>query len=196
MAIVGSSSSVVVDIGRNLNNILAWTWISRDTVQVLPAVWSTNSRPFRMDSKGRGRPPAKILTDHFTQIEKVGNQSNCWYYQCNYCGPDGKGARIENWDNKALKHLLVNQDCPNCPQSVRNMVCTHLALKSVDVFLAEPITASTEAKNESTSEASTGSSGGIKAVKHPRTLMGFTDTALTTVTCTKPVWCMDHEFLY
>ena len=134
-----------------------------------------------MDSKGRGRPPAKILTDHFTQIEKVGNQSNCWYYKCNYCGPDGRGARIENWDNKALKHLLVNQDCPNCPQSIRNIVRTHLASKSIDVFLAEPITASAEARTESTSEAGTSGGSIIKAVKRPRTLMGFADTALTTM---------------
>jgi len=137
-----------------------------------------------MDSKGRERPPAKILTDHFTQIEKVGNQSNRWYYQCNYCGPDGKGSRIENWDNKALKHLLVNQDCPNCPQSVHNIVRTHLDSKSVNVFLAEPITASGEAKNESTTgKPRTGggsSSGSVKAVKRPRTLMGFADTTLTT----------------
>lgn len=134
-----------------------------------------------MDSKGRGRPPAKILTDHFTQIEKVGNQSNRWYYRCNYCGPDGKGARIENRDNKALKHLLVNQDCPNCPQSVRNIVRTHLASKSVDVFLAEPVqvTVSAGAKNGSASEAST-SSGDVKVVKRPRTLIGFADAALTT----------------
>ena len=135
-----------------------------------------------MDSKGRGRPPAKILTDHFTQIEKVGNQSNGWYYKCNYCGPDERDARIENRDNKALKHLLVNQHCPDCPQSIHNIVRTHLASKSIDVFLAEPITASAEARTESTSEAGTSGGGVVKAVKRPRTLMGFADTvtALTT----------------
>ncbi|KAI6023314.1 hypothetical protein EDC04DRAFT_2727050 [Pisolithus marmoratus] len=84
-----------------------------------------------------GRPPAKILTDHFMALERVGNKSNRWYYQCNYCGP---GSRIEGRDNKPLKHLLDHEKCPNAPQAVRNAVRTHLATsKGGEFLLPEPV---------------------------------------------------------
>ncbi|KAI5982192.1 hypothetical protein EDD15DRAFT_2181436, partial [Pisolithus albus] len=73
-------------------------------------------------------------------LEKVGNKSNRWYYQCNYCGPSGPGCQIEGRDNKPLKHLLDHEKCPNASQAVRNAVRIHLATsKGGEFLLPEPV---------------------------------------------------------
>ncbi|KAF8840053.1 hypothetical protein BDN67DRAFT_1011772 [Paxillus ammoniavirescens] len=118
-----------------------------------------------------GRPPAKIITDHFNQLEKVGNKSGWWYYECKYCGPSGVGTPIENRDNKPLKHI---SNCPNAPQSTRNAVCTYMASKTIDLQLPDPIQETPSA---------TGSEESTQLVKAPKrrvgTLMGYADTPLT-----------------
>ncbi|KAH7918268.1 hypothetical protein BV22DRAFT_1024864, partial [Leucogyrophana mollusca] len=122
----------------------------------------------------KGRPPAKILTDHFKQLDKVDNKSNRWYYECNYCGsnPPG-GARIEGRDNKPIKHLIDPKKCPNAPQSVRNVARTYLAAKSSDVLLPEMI-------SEAAASPSTDDGAIVTAPKRQRgTLLGFADVALT-----------------
>ncbi|KAH7905945.1 hypothetical protein BJ138DRAFT_975070, partial [Hygrophoropsis aurantiaca] len=118
-----------------------------------------------------GRPPAKIITDHFKQLEKVDNKSNRWLYECNYCGPNGAGARIEGRDNKHVKHLLDTKNCPNVPQSVRNAARTYLAAKTSDVLLPETIsdTVSVADAVVTAPKRSKGSGG----------LLGFVDVALT-----------------
>jgi hypothetical protein len=68
-----------------------------------------------------GRPPAKILTDNFTELEKVNNKSHRKIWKCNYCTPtSGNGQRIEGQDNRCLLHLTNPKDCPDAPPFVRN----------------------------------------------------------------------------
>jgi hypothetical protein len=68
-----------------------------------------------------GRPPAKILTDNFTELEKVNNKSRRKIWKCNYCTPtSGNGQRIEGRDNRCLLHLTSPKDCPDAPPFVRN----------------------------------------------------------------------------
>ena len=115
-----------------------------------------------------GRPPAKIITDHFKQLDKVDNKSGRWYYECKYCSSNGTGARIENRDNKPLKHIC---QCPDAPQAARNAVRTFMASKSINLQLPDPI------QETSTKESAR------EVVKAPKransTLMGYADVPLT-----------------
>ncbi|KAG6373650.1 hypothetical protein JVT61DRAFT_6315 [Boletus reticuloceps] len=83
-----------------------------------------------------GRPPAKILTDHFKQLKKVKNRSNRHYYECKYCGPNGAGNRVEGRDNKPLRHILT---CSAAPQAACNAVWSYLASKTQVLELPDPI---------------------------------------------------------
>ncbi|KAG2065563.1 hypothetical protein BDR04DRAFT_1108320, partial [Suillus decipiens] len=42
-----------------------------------------------------GRPPAKILTDNFEELERVDNKSRRKFWKCNYCTSiSGSGQHI------------------------------------------------------------------------------------------------------
>ena len=67
-----------------------------------------------------GRPPAKIITENFTEIEKLDNKSNRKFWKCNYCSDDSPaGQRIEGRDNRCLLHLTDPKSCPDAPPKVR-----------------------------------------------------------------------------
>ena len=118
---------------------------------------------------GAGRPPTKVLTDHFNQLEKQTNKSNRWFYQCKYCGsePNATGSHIENRDNKPLKHLQL---CDKAPQSACTAARTHLATKAIEL-LPDSISNGTSASTKNLS--STGTQGfqagqaTSTALKHP-----------------------------
>ncbi|KAF8431170.1 hypothetical protein L210DRAFT_3651231 [Boletus edulis BED1] len=132
-----------------------------------------------------GRPPAKIITDHFKQLDKLENKSNRWYYACKYCGPDGPGTRIENRDNKPLKHLIDPIKCPLAPQSARNAARTYLASKASEL-LPDPIGGSMASVPETVSLEDDPDATNVvvqhpsKVLKRPSgTLLGYVDPALT-----------------
>ncbi|KAH0831080.1 hypothetical protein J3R83DRAFT_13626, partial [Lanmaoa asiatica] len=118
-----------------------------------------------------GRPPAKILTDHFKQLEKLENKSNRHYYECKYCGPNGAGNRIEGRDNKPLKHILT---CSAAPQAARNAVQTYLASKT-------PVLELPDADGESAAKSLERAAGSTQIPKKRRsgTLAGFVDPPLS-----------------
>jgi hypothetical protein len=68
--------------------------------------------------KTEGRPPPKIITNNFTEIEKVDNKSNHKFWRCNHCKDSQTGQHIEGRDNCCLLHLTNLKDCPNAPQTV------------------------------------------------------------------------------
>lgn len=52
------------------------------------------------DKHAGGRPAAKIITDNFTELEKVHNKSNRKFWQCNHCPDDSPtGQQIKGCDN-------------------------------------------------------------------------------------------------
>ncbi|KAG1822474.1 uncharacterized protein BJ212DRAFT_804320, partial [Suillus subaureus] len=68
-----------------------------------------------------GRPPARIITDNSTELERVNNKSRRKFWKCNYCTPtSGSGQRIEGRDNCCLLHLTNPKECPDAPSSTRN----------------------------------------------------------------------------
>ena len=133
---------------------------------------------------GAGRPPAKILTEHFNRLEKQTNKSNRWFYQCKYCGsePHALGAQIENRDNKPLKHL---QKCNKAPQSARSAARMQLAAKAIELVLPDSIEVSTSTSTVSNSPSTnqdfqtiqaTGSTGSKRL---NGSLIGYADIPLT-----------------
>jgi len=117
-----------------------------------------------------GRPPAKILTDHFKPLEKLDNKSNRRFYECKYCGPSGTGARIEGRDHQPLKHIIFK--CQHAPQEAKNTVRAYLAVKAPEL-LPEPI------EGNLTSTTNPGLTSGNSAKRPRGTLIGYTDAALT-----------------
>src|SRR5882757_5166699 len=87
-----------------------------------------------------GRPPAKILTDNFTELEKVNNKSRRKIWKCNYCTPtSGNGQRIEERDNRCLLHLTNPKDCPDAPPFIRNEACKALMQKGAAIGQTEAL---------------------------------------------------------
>ncbi|KAG2034968.1 hypothetical protein BDR03DRAFT_963753, partial [Suillus americanus] len=54
-----------------------------------------------MSQKPKGHPVRKMVSDHFVPMEKVKNNSNHYFFKCNYCS-----ASIEGRDDNHLKHLI------------------------------------------------------------------------------------------
>ncbi|KAI6154183.1 hypothetical protein BKA82DRAFT_4350601 [Pisolithus tinctorius] len=127
-------------------------------------------------SNPAGRPPAKILTEHFNQLEKVDNKSNRQYYECKYCGLNGAGACIEGRDNQPLKHIIFK--CQHAPQAAKNGVHAYLAVKAPELLpepVKEDLGGATAGEEAESSPLVLG-----KAAKRPREgLMGYIDVALT-----------------
>ncbi|KAF8122147.1 hypothetical protein EV363DRAFT_1148590, partial [Boletus edulis] len=104
---------------------------------------------------------------------------------CKYCGPDGPGTRIENRDNKPLKHLIDPIKCPLAPQSARNAARTYLASKASEP-LPDPIGGSMASVPETVSLEDDPDATNVvvqhpsKVLKRPSgTLLGYVDPALT-----------------
>jgi hypothetical protein len=100
----GNSANCTIVVGKNL-------------------IWSIIISPHKMSNEKHsgGRPPAKILTDNFTELEKVDNKSRRKFWKCNYCtATTGNGQHIEGRDNRCLLHLTNPKDCPDALQFVRN----------------------------------------------------------------------------
>jgi hypothetical protein len=75
----------------------------------------------------QGAKHPAILTDNFTNFQKLSNQTNCYEVECHYC-PDGTPPMI-NQDNKPIKHLANLKLCPNTPPNVQNQALMFLAGK-------------------------------------------------------------------
>src|SRR6267154_6728687 len=65
-----------------------------------------------MSQKPKGRPVRKIVSDHFVPVEKVKNNSNRYFFKCNYCS-----ASIKGCDDNHLKHLIDQKTCPKAPDA-------------------------------------------------------------------------------
>jgi len=119
-----------------------------------------------------GRPPPSIVTANFTQLEKVDNRSNRYWWKCNHC-TSGAGAHIQGRDNNHIKHLTDAKKCPNCPPGIRKEARIFLAGRGVKDMFLDPITAVPSCSgNESSSSVIA-----IKR-KRPDTLDGFVDYPL------------------
>ena len=63
------------------------------------------------------RHPHPLITGHFKEVGTVRNsqkQSNCKYYVCLHCD---NPTKIENPDDRCLKHLSNPGQCPNAPKA-------------------------------------------------------------------------------
>ena len=139
--------------------------------------------------KTGGRPPPKIITDNFTEIEKVDNKSNRKFWRCNHCLEDSRtGQRIEGRDNRCLLHLTNPKDCPNAPQAVRHKARQALIQKGIQQEVplfgdANATSSMSDAGIPDDVGASTASSA-VMVVKKRKlgdntSLDGFVDHALT-----------------
>jgi len=136
-----------------------------------------------------GRPPPKIITDNFTELEKVDNKSNHKFWRCNHCLEDSQtGQHIEGHDNHCLLHLTNPKECPNAPQTVRHKAQQALIQKGIqqEVPLFGDVNATLSTSNAITGipdnvSASMASSAVVKKRKlGDNTLLdGFVDHALT-----------------
>jgi hypothetical protein len=74
------------------------------------------------------QPPPSIVTVHFTQLKKVDNKSNHYWWKCNHCSVD---TRIQGRDNNHVKHLTDLNKCPRAPQDIHKAALVFLAAKGV-----------------------------------------------------------------
>ena len=103
-----------------------------------------------MSQKPKGRPVRKIVSDHFVPVEKVKNNSNRYFFKCNYCsasidsGPWWQPPQTLNW--------------PKAPADVtRTNVRGYLATKEGNQDLLSPPIVETEASSSlSESQGQTG----------------------------------------
>jgi hypothetical protein len=139
--------------------------------------------------KTGGRPPPKIITDNFTEIEKVDNKSNRKFWRCNHCPEDSRtGQCIEGHDNCCLLHLTNLKGCLNAPQTVHHKAWQALIQKGIQQEV--PLFGDANAAS-STSDAGTPddvdasmTNSALVAVKKQKlgdntSLDGFVDHALT-----------------
>ena len=75
----------------------------------------------------QGAKHPAILTDNFTNFQKLPNHTNRYAVDYRYC-PDGTPSII-NHDNKPIKHLADPKLCPNAPPNVQNQALMFLAGK-------------------------------------------------------------------
>ncbi|KAG1834193.1 hypothetical protein EV424DRAFT_1363276 [Suillus variegatus] len=97
-----------------------------------------------MSQKPKGRPVRKIVSDHFVPVEKVKNNSNRYFFKCNYYL-----ASIEGRDDNHLKHLIDQKTCPKAPDRTRADVGGYLATKKGNQDLLSPSIAETSSLSES-----------------------------------------------
>src|SRR6267154_195629 len=95
-----------------------------------------------MSQKPKGRPVRKIVSDHFVPVEKVKNNSNRYFFKCNYCS-----ASIEGRDDNHLKHLIDQKTCPKALDLTRTNVRGYLATKEGNQDLLSPPIVETEASS-------------------------------------------------
>lgn len=120
--------------------------------------------------RNAGQVHSQFNIDHFTIQDKVQNNSNRYYWECNYCS-----AVVEGRDNKLPNHIDSTEHCPDALAAARHAAKVVLLSKSkmpVDVkILSEPSTASEVL----------GSSHAVTAVKKRKgsVLEQFMDHAMT-----------------
>jgi hypothetical protein len=169
MLLSGNSTNCTIVVGRNL-------------------IWSIIISPHKMSNEKHsgGRPPAKILTDNFTELEKVNNKSCQKFWKCNYCtATTGNGQHIEGRDNCCLLHLTNPKDCPDAPQFVCNEAWKALMQKGTAIGQTEvPLFWDTttfngpESNGDSRSGATTSSTVAVKKRKSSGTLDNYVDCGM------------------
>ena len=129
-----------------------------------------------------GRKHPAIVSSNFMVIEKKNDKSNRYWLQCNHCPDDSN--RLQNRDNKHIKHLADPKQCPNAPAEVRKQALIYLAGKNASdaIFVsASHTTTPADMGNDemSTVEATTA----LVPVKKrkSRTLAGMVDYPLSEV---------------
>ncbi|KAJ7606015.1 hypothetical protein FB45DRAFT_766221, partial [Roridomyces roridus] len=133
----------------------------------------------------RGRTSSKFNTNHFTRGREVGNSSNRYYWDCNYCSdaPDSTGREIEGRDNKLLSHIADSRKCPAAPSHARAEAARELAAKKP---LVEQPDAATSTEMVIDVDVITVTGDGTGAAEKPKkkrkvtgTLDHYVDNALT-----------------
>jgi hypothetical protein len=129
-------------LSRVLKPVQVLARVSRNQIVYFSKLVSSNG--------ARGQAPrAAILTDNFTNFQKLPNQTNCYEVDCCYC-PNGTPL-MTNCDNKPIKHLADPKLCPNAPSDVRNQALMFLAGKKaggaliIQTTMSEPMNGSTPA---------------------------------------------------
>jgi hypothetical protein len=88
-----------------------------------------------------GRPPARVITRNFTELNKVDNKSRRKSFQCNYCGDDSslKGHQLQHHDHVLLLHLINHKECPNASSEVHETARLELMQKGVGTQVTVPL---------------------------------------------------------
>jgi hypothetical protein len=171
-----------------LGNMLSGNSTNCTIVVSKNLIWSIIISPHKMSNEKHfgGRPPAKILTDNFTELEKVNNKSHRKVWKCNYCtSTTGNGQHIEGRDNHCLLHLTNPKDCPDAPQFVHNEAWKALMHKGtaigqteVPLFWDATTFNGPESNVDSQSSATTSSTVAVKKQKSGRTLDNYVDCGM------------------
>ncbi|KAG1787239.1 hypothetical protein EV424DRAFT_1651029 [Suillus variegatus] len=120
-----------------------------------------------MSQKPKGRPVRKIVSDHFVPVEKVENNSNRYFFKCNYCS-----ASIEGRDDNHLKHLIDQKTCPKAPDRTRADVRGYLTTKKGNKDLLSPSIAETSSLSEFQGQTTVES-------RKRKNLLGYVDLPVT-----------------
>ncbi|KAG2076464.1 hypothetical protein BDR04DRAFT_1148919 [Suillus decipiens] len=91
------------------------------------------------------RPPAKILTDDFRELERVDNKSRQKFWKCNYCTPtSGSRQRIEGRDNRFARNEAPKENltaefvCGQMPNKKTNNL-SPVAPEVIKTVLYDPL---------------------------------------------------------
>jgi hypothetical protein len=84
-----------------------------------------------------GKNCPTIATSNFTYLEKKDDKSNRYWLECKHC-PTGSD-RLQNHDNKHIKHLADPKQCPNAPADVRKQALIYLVGKNAGDSIFEVV---------------------------------------------------------
>jgi hypothetical protein len=107
--------------------------------------------------RNAGRVHSQFNLNHFSIHDKVQNNSNRYFWECNYCS-----KVVEGRDNKLPNHIDSTEHCPDAPAEARHAAKVVLLSKAKMPEGAKILTIASE---PSTSSEASGSSHAVTAVK-------------------------------